>query len=128
MRSPPVPNRNRSCSSLLELAPRPVEVDLVPVGDRPDDRLVEAAVRDAPRHERALGDGERRVGYEQVGVDLQLRAQAGAARTGAVRRVEGEDPRLELGQRDAVVGAGEVLGEEQGVAVDDVDGDRAFGE
>ena len=112
----------------LELAPRAVEVDLVAVGDGLDDGLVEAAVRDAPRHERALRDRERRVGHEQVGIDLELRAEAGAARAGAVRRVEREDARLELGQRDAVLGAGEVLGEEQRVAVDDVDGDEALGQ
>ena len=83
--------------------------DLVAVGDRLDHRLVEARAADRPRHERAVGDRERRVGHEQVGVDLLLRAEAGAARAGAVRRVEREDARLQLGQRDAVLGAGEVL-------------------
>ena len=45
-----------------------------------------------------------------------------------MRRVEGEDPRLELGQRDAVLGTREVLAEEVVVAVDDVDPDKTLGE
>ena len=73
---------------LGEVLPRRLEVDLVAVGDRLDDRLVEARVAERPGHERALADRERRVGHEQVGVDLLLRAEAGAARAGAVRRVE----------------------------------------
>ena len=92
-----------------ELPPRNVGRDLVAVGDRLDHRLVEARAADRPRHERAVIDRERRVGHEQVGIDLLLRAEAGAARACAVRRVEREDPRLQLGQRDAVLGAGEVL-------------------
>ena len=82
-----------------QLLPRLVEVDLPLVGDRLDHRLVEARAARRPRDERALADRERRVGDEQVGVDLLLRAEARAARAGAVRRVEREDPRLELGQR-----------------------------
>ena len=45
-----------------------------------------------------------------------------------MRRVEREDARLELGQRDAVLGAGELLGEGQRLPVDDVDHDEAIGE
>ncbi len=71
---------------------------------------------------------EARVGHEQVRVDLEHRAEAGAARTGAVRRVEREDPRLQLRQGDAVLGAGEVLREEVRLAVDDVDRDEPLGE
>ena len=113
---------------LGQLAPRQVGVDLVAVGDRLDHALVEARAADRPRHERALGDRDGRVGHEHVRVDLELGAEAGAARAGAVRRVEGEDARLELGQRDAVLGAGEVLGVEEALAVDDVDADEALGE
>ena len=74
-----------------------------------DDRLVEARAAGRPGDERALADRERRVGDEQVGVDLLLRAEAVAARARAVRRVEREDPRLELRQPDAVLRAGEAL-------------------
>ena len=94
---------------LGQLLPRDVGRDLVAVGDRLDHRLVEPGAADRPRHERAVVDRERRVGHEQVRVDLLLRAEAGAARARAVRRVEREDARLELGQRDAVLRAGEVL-------------------
>ena len=113
---------------LGEVLPGQLEVDLVAVGDRLDDRLVEARVAERPGHERALADRERRVGHEQVGVDLLLRAEAGAARAGAVRRVEAEDARLELRQADAVLGAGEVLAEGELVAVEHVDDDQAVGE
>ena len=112
---------------LGEVLPGQLEVDLVAVGDRLDDRLVEARVAERPGHERALADRERRVGHEQVGVDLLLGAEAGAARAGAVRRVEAEDARLELRQADAVLGAGEVLAEGELVAVEHVDDDQAVG-
>ena len=113
---------------LGQVLPRGLEVDLVPVGDRLDDLLVEARVDDRPGHERALRDREARVGHDQVGVDLALRAEAGAPRAGAVRRVEREDARRQLGQRDAVVGAGELLGVGDGGAVDDRDLDETLGE
>ena len=96
---------------LGQVVPGLVDVDLVALGDRLDDRLVVARAPHRPGDERALGDGEARVGDEQVGVDLLLRAEAGAARAGAVRRVEGEDARLQLRQADPVLGAGEALGE-----------------
>ena len=54
-----------------------------------------------------------------------------AALAGAVRRVEGEDPRLQLRDRGAAVEAGELLGEEQRlgrVLVDHLDFDQAGGE
>ena len=54
-----------------------------------------------------------------------------AALAGAVGRVEGEDPRLQLGDRGAAVEAGELLGEEQRLGsrvVDHLDFDQAGGE
>ena len=114
---------------LRQVLPRLVEVDLPLVGDRLDHRLVEARVADRPRHERALADRQRRVGHDEVRVDLLLRAEPVAARARAVRRVEREDARLELGQRHAVLGAREVLGEEHRLAgVDQVDADQPLGE
>src|SRR5207247_1894985 len=47
---------------LAEVLPGRLEVDLVAVGDRLDDRLVVARVAERPRHERPLADRERRVG------------------------------------------------------------------
>ncbi len=52
------------------------------------------------------------VGHDQVGIDFELGAQAGAGRAGAMRAVEGEGAWLDLGQADAAVDAGKVLGEE----------------
>src|ERR1044072_3746416 len=58
-----------------------------------------------------------RVGHDQLRVDLALRSQAGAALARAVRRVEREDPRLELGHRRAALQAREALGELQDLTV-----------
>ena len=113
---------------LAELVPRQVHVDLVALGDRLDHRLVEAGAADRPRHERAVVERDRAVGDEQVGVDLLLRAETRAARARAVRRVEREDARLELRERDAVVGARELLREEHRLPVDDVDRDEPVAE
>ena len=104
------------------------QVDLVAVGDCLDDRLVEALSAERPRNERALIDGEARVGDEQVGVDLELGAEPGAAWARAMGSVEGEDPRLKLRERDAVLRAREVLAVQVGVAVDNGDLDEALGE
>src|SRR5581483_5459165 len=67
-------------------------------------------------------------GHEQLGVDLLLVAEPGAARAGAVGRVEGEDARLELGEADAVLRAGEALGKRRRLAADHVDRDEPVGE
>ena len=104
---------------LGQIRPGRVEVDLVAVGDRLDHLRVEVRVDHRPRHERALRDREARIGHDQVGIDLALGAEPGAARAGAVGRVEREDARRELRQRDAVVGAGELLGVRHRRAVDD---------
>ena len=42
-----------------------------------EDGLVEGEV--AERDERALAERERRVGHDEIGIDLPLRAEAGAA-------------------------------------------------
>ena len=57
------------------------------------------------RPRRATG----RVGHDQLRIDLHLRPEAGAARAGAVRRVEGEHPRLQLRHRRAAVEAHEAV-------------------
>ena len=102
---------------LGQVLPRHVEVDAVALGDRLGHLLVVVRRAPRPRRERALGDRQRRVGHDQLGVDLHLRAQPRAVRAGAVRRVEREDPRLELDQRRPVHGAGEALGEGEDRAV-----------
>ncbi len=107
-----------------QLAPRHVDRDLVALGDGLDHGVVEALTSDRPRDERSFLDRKGRVRDEQVGVDLELGAEPRAARARSVGRVEGEDPRLELGERNAVLGAREVLRERHGFSVDDVDDDE----
>src|SRR5437764_896723 len=114
---------------LRQVVPGRVGIDLVALADRADYGLVEARVADRPRHERPVGDGDGAVRHEQVGVDLLLRPEPRAARARSVRRVEREDARLQLGQRDAVVGTREVLAEQQLLPfVHEVHADEALGE
>ena len=54
-------------------------------------------------------------------------AEACAARVRAVRRVEREHARLELGEADAVLGTGEPLRERHLATVHDVDRDEPIG-
>ena len=81
--------------------------------DRLRDLLVVRRRRRRPRCQRALADRQRRVRHHEIRVDLHLRAEAGAALTRAVRGVEREDPRLELGHRGPARQARELLREDQ---------------
>ena len=77
----------------------------------------------------ALQDGELPVGDDEVGIHLELGAQAGAGGTGAVGVVEGEHAGGELLDGDAAVFAGVVLGEEDvPVFVHNVDDHQAAGQ
>src|SRR5206468_10035731 len=82
-----------------KVLPRHVEVDPVLVADRLRELLV-VVVPGAPRQDRSLVDREPGVDRE-LRVDLHLRAEARAARTRAVRRVEREAVWLQLGYRSA---------------------------
>ena len=115
---------------LLQLRPGLVDVDAVLLGDGGDQPPPVGGDAAVPRLQRALGEREGRVGDDQLGVDHPLEAEPVAALAGAVGRVEGEDPRLQLGDRGAALEAGELLGEEQrlALAVDDLDFDQAAGE
>jgi hypothetical protein len=64
-----------------------------------------------PGHDRALLEAERLVRDDQHLVEDQLFAQAVAGRARALRGIEGEQPRLDLGDGEAGDGAGEPLGE-----------------
>ena len=113
----------------LQLRPGLVEVDLISLGDRGDQPLPVGGDAAIPGLQGALAERERRVGHDQLGIDHPLEAEPVTALAGAVRRVEGEDPRLQLGDRGAAIEAGELLGEEQrlGLAVDHLDFDQAGG-
>ncbi len=101
----------------LQLRPGLVEVDTVRLGDRRDQASPVGGDASVPGLQRPLAEREGRVGDDQFGVDDFLEAEPVAALAGAVRRVEGEDPRLQLGDRGAAVQAGELLGEDEGLPV-----------
>ena len=57
-----------------------------------------------------LAQGLAAIGDDQVGFNLQLGAQAGTGGASAVGAVEREGARLDLGEADATMDAGEMLG------------------
>ena len=88
-----------------------------------------------PRRDRTVVEREVLVGDDQVRVDLELGAEAGALGARAVGRVEREGPRLDLVEGEhVVVRAGAVLGEPAfavevvDVSVDELDDEQAAGE
>src|SRR5581483_6230729 len=101
---------------LRQLLPGRVGIDPVVLRDRLNQPLLVAGVSEPPGLKRALGERQGRIGHHQVGVDDALEAEPVAALAGAVRRVEGEDPRLELRDRGPAVEAGEALAEREPVA------------
>ena len=110
MRSPLVPYRKQSLHAPPAGPPRacPCRPPSL-LGDRLGHLLVVVRCARGPGQDRALAERQARVRHDQLRVDLHLRAEPGAARAGAVRRVEGEHPRLELRHRGAAVEAGEAL-------------------
>ncbi len=70
-----------------------------------------------PRGQRPVGERERGVGHDQLGVDLEPRAQPGAGRAGAVGGVEREVARGRLLEAQPAVGAGQVLAEGDGLVL-----------
>src|SRR3546814_11413429 len=58
------------------------------------------------------------VGDDEVGVEFEPFAQPVARGTRALRSVEAEQPRFDLGDREARDGAGEFFGEDQAVGRD----------
>ena len=105
------------------------------VADRGEHALEVLAAETRPRRDRAVVDREVVVGDEQLGIDLELRAETVAGLARAVRRVEREVARRELLERQPAVHAREVLGEHERlggsrllVLGDDLDLGDAFGE
>ena len=129
MRSPFVPKRNRSCCSSVEIAPRPVEVDLVAVGDRLDHALVEArarrptTARARPRRSRAHGSGTSRSG--SISSCAPRPVQRGQAPCGALNeKMRGSSS----GSETPCSGQAKFSLKRWLVAVDDVDADEPLGE
>ena len=113
---------------LGQLAPRHVERYVEALRDRQDERLEEVGAGHVPRLQRTAFDRHRRVGLHQLRIELRQRAETVAVGARAVRAVEGEHSRRELGERHAVIGAGEALGERQRLAVDHRDVEQPVGE
>ncbi len=82
------------------------------VGERPQQpvEVVGHRRRTGPRRDRALVDRGRRVGHDELGVDLHPGPEAGALGAGAERAVERERPRLQLLEAQVVIRAVQVLG------------------
>ena len=65
-----------------------------------------------PGLDGTIAQGEGRIGHDEIGLDMQLRAEPAAGGAGAIGIVEGEEPRLDLIDGEARDGAGEFLGED----------------
>ncbi len=108
----PAPVQDAALHAPGQLAPGRLEVDAVVLGERAEQLAVVARrAAPAPRGDRAAAERQRAVGHHERGVELVARAEPAAARAGAVRAVEGEEPRRDLGVGDAAVDAGVLLGE-----------------
>ena len=91
--------------------PRCVELGLIVPGDRVN--LLDAPVVGAlfPDGDGAVVDRLRWIGNDLALVDFEKYAETGATWTRAVWRIEGEESRRHLADRDAAIGTRVVLGE-----------------
>ena len=92
---------DRVAARLRQFAPRPVEAELIVAPKRLQRLQIIGRARLRPGRDRAALEALLRVGHDQRRIDGQVRAQAPADRTGAVRIVEREEPRLDLGDGEA---------------------------
>src|SRR6185312_1706925 len=100
-----------------QLRPRLQHVDLVVRRDGVEDLLEEGRVALLPWIDRALAQRHLFVGHDEVGIEEELGADAVAVGARALRVVEREHARRDLGIRDAALDAGELLREEHVVHV-----------
>ena len=94
-----------------KLLPRRVDVEAVVRGQR-HEQLEIVCVAPVPAAHRAVGQRQLRVADHARGVEHLGHAQAVAGRAGADRRVEREQPRLQLGQRVVADRAGVARGQQ----------------
>jgi hypothetical protein len=95
-----------------QVLPGRLDVELV-VGRHRLQQREGVGVAAVPALDGAAGQRQRREGDDAVGVEHRHLAQALTARAGAHRRVEGEQPRLQLRQRIGADRAGELAGEQR---------------
>src|SRR2546422_2615199 len=98
-----------------QVPPGRVEVELEGARETRQDHFAQVPARLAPGKDHAFENREARVAEDEIGAHFALRAEARALGAGAERRVEGELPRLELGEREPARRAGVALGEERGL-------------
>ena len=110
--SSPLPKRTRSLISLRQALERRLDVELR-VPREGLNQLEVVGIAPIPAAYRAAGERQMRIGDDLLGIEEFLRAEAVAARTGADRAVEGEQPRLELRQRVIADRACELGGEHE---------------
>ena len=103
-----------------QILPRGIEAEAEFAREAAEDLHVIGAGRVGlgPRHDCALLDAERVVGDDEVFVEQQFLAETIARRARALRRVEGEQPRLDLGDGEAGDGAREFFAEDDAVGGD----------
>src|SRR5262249_35309954 len=95
-----------------ELRPRDVEANPRFLRSPLQLRELRPIVRLAPRLDGALLNRLRRIGHDQIHVELDDVAEAMARRTGAERIVERKQPRLRILVRDGAAPALEAFGEQ----------------
>src|SRR5207302_4413159 len=93
-------------------------------GDALQSLRVILRARMRPRADRAFGEAAALVVNDQIGVEIELRAEPIAGGAGSERVVEREQPRLDLRYRETRDGAGEFRREDRLLAGIGVFGER----
>ena len=101
---------------LGQVAPRHRHLDLEVLGDALQRLHVILARRIGPRRDRPFGERQPVVRHHHLRIEEHLYAQPVAGRAGALRRVEGEQPGLDLLDAEARDGAGEARREDGALA------------
>src|SRR5690606_9988025 len=102
---------DRLLRRLRQVAPFCAGLEAVMLAERLDRLPVIGRLAPRPRRDRALEQRQPLVGHPQPGIEEELDPEPVAFRTGAERRVEGEEPRRDLGDGEAAYRTGEVLRE-----------------
>ena len=109
----------------LQLLPRCRRGELVGVGHGLQDPAEVLAPEPGPGGDGPAGDRQLVVAHDQLRVDLEAGPEPVAPLAGAVGGVEGEVAGRQLVEGQAAGGAGEVLGEGEGLALDTAFGGEA---
>ena len=105
------PEQQRAPGRFRMGRPGSLDIELERLGESGQHHLPQVTGRLAPRENHALEDGDAGVAQDELAVDLAPGADAVAVGTGSEGRVEGELPRLQLGERETAHRTGEALRE-----------------